>query len=150
MPDKVTWSDAEVLCAYPTAAIDQDNVAHYRGRLLRKLLVNCCCECGWWHEPPRPVCARCWSDRVEAREVSGRGVIALLTVLRVGPPVPGVDYGAGYPLAAVELVEQTGLRFTAGVVGPASAMRIGTTVELTWTEGVGNVTPAFLPIDVES
>jgi uncharacterized OB-fold protein len=149
MGEMVTWTDAEVIAAFPNASVDQDNVAHYRVRLTHKLLVHCCRECGWWHEPPRPVCAKCWSDRVEAREVRGSGRIALLTVLRVGSPASGVDYDAGYPLAAVELVEQAGLRFTAGVVGDPAGVRIGTKVELIWIERDGKPVPAFQQADDE-
>lgn len=137
-------SDIEVLEAFPTAPIDQDNVDHYRGRLQRRLLVNRCLDCGLWHQPPRPVCPRCWSDRVEATEVSGRGTIDLLTVVYLGTPTPGVDYVAGYPVAGVELVEQPGLRYVAGVVDCAKEdVSIGLPVELTWIERDGAPTPAF-------
>jgi uncharacterized protein len=139
-------SDVDVLEAYPSARIDQDNVGHYRGRLERRLLVNRCRDCGWWHEPPRPVCPRCWSDRVEAAEVRGRGVVHLVTVLHLGSPTPGVDYGAGYPVVAVELEEQPGLRYVAGIVEcPHDDLRIGLPVELTWIDRGGEPTPAFRP-----
>ncbi|HSS11665.1 MAG TPA: OB-fold domain-containing protein, partial [Acidimicrobiales bacterium] len=92
----------------------------------------------------RPVCPRCWSDRVEATEVSGRGTIDLLTVVYLGTPTPGVDYVAGYPVAGVELVEQRGLRYVAGVVDCAKEdVSIGLPVELTWIERDGAPTPAF-------
>lgn len=81
--------------------------------------------------------------------MSGSGGIALLTVLRVGPPASGVDYGVGYPVAAVELIEQAGLRFTACIVGQPSDVRIGMTVQLTWLERDGVPIPAFLPVDDE-
>jgi uncharacterized OB-fold protein len=139
-------SDLEVLAAFATAAIDQDNVDHYRGRLQRRLLLNRCDDCGLWHQPPRSVCPKCWSPNVEATEVSGRGVIALVTVLHVGAPTEGVDYGAGYPVVAVELEEQPGLRYVAGIVGcTKDDVYIGLPVELTWIERAGETTPAFQP-----
>jgi uncharacterized protein len=140
-------SDVEVLEAFPTAPIDQDNVDHYRGRLQHRLLVNRCRDCGLWHQPPRAICPRCWSSRVEATEVSGRGRLDLMTVLHVGSPTPGVDYGAGYPVVAVELEEQTGLRYVAGIVGCANEdLYIGMPVELIWIERAGEPTPAFRPV----
>jgi uncharacterized OB-fold protein len=140
-------SDVEVLEAFPTAPIDQDNVDHYRGRLQHRLLVNRCRDCALWHQPPRAICPRCWSSRVEASEVSGRGRLDLITVLHVGTPTVGVDYGAGYPVVAVELEEQAGLRYVAGIVGcPKEALYIGMPVELTWIERSGEATPAFRPV----
>jgi uncharacterized OB-fold protein len=146
MLTNATPSDVEVLEAFPTAPIDQDNVDHYRGRLQRRLLVNRCRDCGLWHQPPKPVCPRCWSSQVEATEVSGRGKVALVTVLHVGTPTVGVDYVAGYPVVAVELEEQAGLRYVAGIVGcTKDDLYIGMPVELTWIERAGEPTPAFQP-----
>lgn len=146
--ESARWSDTEVLAAFPNAEIGHDNIHHYRGRLERKLLVNRCRDCGTWHEPPRPVCANCWSDRVEATEVSGRGRVSVATVLHVGPPAPAVDYEAGYPLVAVDLVEQAGLRYTAGVIDvPADQVCIDMPVELAWVDRAGELTPAFRRAD---
>jgi uncharacterized OB-fold protein len=73
-------------------------------------------------------------------------VIALVTVLHVGAPTEGVDYGAGYPVVAVELEEQPGLRYVAGIVGcTKDDVYIGLPVELTWIERAGETTPAFQP-----
>ncbi|MCU1454097.1 MAG: hypothetical protein JWN46_2243 [Acidimicrobiales bacterium] len=137
-------TDDEVLAAYPNTRIDQDNVEHYRGRLERRLLVNRCAECRLWHQPPRAVCPRCWSSDVRATEVSGRGTVALHTVLHLAAPSAGVAGGGGYPLAAVDLVEQDGLRFTAPIVDMPEP-RIGDDVELTWITRDGSPVPAFRP-----
>jgi uncharacterized OB-fold protein len=69
-----------------------------------------------------------------------------MTVLHVGTPTSGVDYGAGYPVVAVELVEQTGLRYVAPIVDCAKEdLYIGMGVELTWMDRAGEPTPAFRP-----
>lgn len=139
-------SDEQVLESFPNDPIDHDNKEHYRGRLQRRLLINRCRDCGSWSQPPRGICPACWSDAVEATEVSGRGTVYLTMLLHQGPPAPGVDYDSPHPVVVVELAEQPGLRFTAAMVGTdLDDVRIGTPVELTWIERGGEPTPAFRP-----
>jgi uncharacterized OB-fold protein len=95
------------------------------------------------------MCPACWSWNVVPTAVSGRGTIFLLILLHQGPPAPGVDYGAGpYPVAAVDLVEQPGLRITSTIVDtPPHEIAIGQPVELTWIERNGLPFPAFRRTD---
>jgi hypothetical protein len=142
----MTWSDEQVLSRFPEERIDQDDVPFYRGLLEGELRLNRCDDCGEWHTPPRAFCPACWSERVAARPVSGRGTVYLLVFLHLGTPLVGVDYAAGHPVATVELVEQVGLRFTATLVDcPRTEMRIGLPVELTFIEREGCPVPAFRP-----
>ncbi|MDF3309658.1 OB-fold domain-containing protein [Rhodococcus sp. T2V] len=137
-------SNEEVAKRLPNAWIDQDNVEFFRGLLQRKLLINRCDDCQRWHQPPWPNCPTCWSDDVTPTEVSGRGTIHSVSILRAGPPLDGVDYAAGYPVAVIELEEQEGLRVTATLVGGgADELGIGTPVELAWIERDGEPLPAF-------
>jgi uncharacterized OB-fold protein len=143
----VTISDAEVLARYPGERVDQDNVDYYRGLLGGELRAMRCRDCGRWSLPHRAYCPECWSSEVRAERVSGRGTVHLLVFLHQGAPVPDIDYQAGYPLATVELVEQTGLRVSAGLVNCARAeMRIGLPVELCFVEREGAPLPAFRPL----
>jgi uncharacterized OB-fold protein len=113
--------------------LTHDNAEHYRGRLRRQLLVNRCNECQTWHAPPKPVCPQCWSSAVTPTPVTGSGTIYLLTLLHQGAPAPGVSYERPYPVVAVELDEQPGLRFTSTVVdADLSDVVIGARVHLTW------------------
>jgi len=128
-------SDEELLDRFAGYGVDHDTAAHLRGRLARQLLINRCAECGHWHHPPRPVCPQCWSTRVTAEPVAGTGTIDLTVFLHQGPPATGVDYSTPYPLVAVELDEQPGLRFTATVAGADNDdVRIGRRVRLDWIE----------------
>jgi uncharacterized OB-fold protein len=131
--------DATVLALFAGQPVDQDTIAHYRGLLQRRLLVNRCNECSEWHHPPRPLCPRCWSFDVVPTDVSGRGTVALLTFLDRG------EQQRLHPVATVDLDEQPGLRFTATISGPASpdTVRIGARVELTWIETDSGTVPAF-------
>lgn len=138
-------SDAELLDRYRGVTIDHTNKHFYRGLLERELRLNRCEDCGWWHHRPKPICPRCWSKRVVATPVSGRGVIHLAIFLHQGPPADGVDYTAGpHPVVTVELEEQPGLRFTTTVVGaPNERIVIGAPVDLTWIERDGRPFPVF-------
>jgi uncharacterized OB-fold protein len=90
------------------------------------------------------MCANCWSDHVVPTEVKGDGTIYLLTILHQGRPVLGLDYEAPVAVAAVELVEQEGLRYVAPVVNcDPDSLEIGQPVRLTWIEREGRPMPAF-------
>lgn len=139
-------TDEELLERWPGVRVDHDNADFYRGLLQHRLLINRCAECGAWHHPPRSVCPRCWSGRIRAEEVSGRGRLSLLTFIYQGSARAGVDFSQGYPAAAVELVEQPGLRVTGTLVEtPRENMQIGMEVELTWREMGGQPVIAFRP-----
>lgn len=123
----------ELLDAFPSVRIDNDNAPYYRGLLEERLLINRCTECQHWHHPPRPICPECWSDFVTATDVAGTGFVALITVLRQGRPEPGVEYRDGHALAAIELDEQPGLRIAATVIGASAAdIEVGRRVQLVW------------------
>jgi uncharacterized protein len=138
--------DEAVLRRFPAVRLDHLNKRYYAGLLRRELLVNHCRACGAWHTPLRPICPSCWSPDVIPEPVGGRGMVHLLTFLHQGPPAAGVDYPGGFPLAAIELAEQPGLRVAATVVDcPRDQLRIGLPVELTWIDRDGAPWPAFRP-----
>lgn len=133
-------NDEELLDAFPGVRIDYDNAAYHRGLLEQRLLVNRCDDCAAWHHPARPVCPRCWSRSVTPTEVGGNGTIALLTILRQGPPQPGVDYSDGHPLVAIELDDPAGIRIAGTVVSkPPDQLRVGDRVRLVWRQIPGRL-----------
>jgi uncharacterized OB-fold protein len=139
-------SDETVLERFPGVRLDHLNKRYYQGLLRRELLAGRCRACGRWHTPLRPICPSCWSAEEGPAPVSGRGTVYLLTFLHQGPP--GADYAGGFPLAAVELAEQAGLRVEATVVDcPRDRLRVGLEVELTWIGRAGAPWPAFRPAD---
>lgn len=137
-------TDDELVTRFQQYDVDQDNAAHFRGRLERKLLINRCKACGRWHHRPRPICPDCWSFDVSATEVAGSGMIYLFILLHQGPPAEGVDYSTPYPVVTVELDEQPGLRFTATVVGSRNEdITIGKRVTLDWLDRGAIAVPVF-------
>lgn len=142
MPAGIT--DEELVVRFSGERIDHDSKEVYRGRWRRQLLVNRCNDCGVWHQPPRPICASCWSTNVTPTEVSGRGTIYMAIFLHQGPPATGVDYRTPHPVVTVDLDEQEGLRLTSTVVGSRNdEITIGRRVELDWIERDGVPMPVF-------
>ncbi len=137
-------SDTDLVSMFIHLGIDRDSAEHFRGRIEHRLLINRCSECGTYHQPPRPICPRCWSTSIVPTAVSGNGTIDLLIFLHQGPPAPGVDYTTPYPVASVGLDEQEGLRFTATIIGsPNDEIAIGERVTLDWIDRAGIPTPVF-------
>ncbi|MFD2137282.1 zinc ribbon domain-containing protein [Novosphingobium resinovorum] len=46
--------DPAVFAYFHDGHVDRDNIAHYRGLMRSRLLVNRCNECGHWIYPHRP------------------------------------------------------------------------------------------------
>jgi uncharacterized OB-fold protein len=137
-------SDEELMDAFPGVRVDHDNAAHYRGLAERRLLINRCDDCGTFHHPPRSVCPRCWSRAVTATDVSGRGTIAMLTFHTPRPRRATGDGEGPYPVVAIELAEQPGLRVAATIIGAAKEdIVLDAPVELAWVEREGRPVPAF-------
>ena len=144
---ETTITDEELLRRLPTMRIDHDNKGLYRGWLDHELRINRCGDCGHWFHPPRPMCPSCWSMNIVPTAVSGRGTVHLLIRLHQGPPVEGVSYVDGWPVATIELEEQVGLRYTSTVIGADRAtLKIGLPVELAWIEREGEPFPVFQPV----
>jgi uncharacterized OB-fold protein len=77
-----------------------------------QLQVSSCEDCGRLFLPPGPCCPRCWSTKLTARAVSGRGRVFSFAIYRRAyhPAIP-----APYVVALVELEE--GPRLISNVVG---------------------------------
>jgi len=138
-------SDDEVFDHFQDVHIDRDNIAHYRGLMEGKLLINRCGDCGWWIYPHRPLCPACWSWNVTPTEVSGNGRLYMYTLLYQSrdPDHPLLE---PMQAAAIELAEQPGLRYLSRVVNcPLEALTHDMPVTLTWIEEKGQHWPAFEP-----
>lgn len=144
-------SDEQVLQTYPDVRLDHRNKAFYRALLNQQLVAARCVDCRTWHTPLRALCPECWSENIEVIPVSGQGRIHLLIQLHQGPPARDVSYSTPWPLAAVEMSEQPGLRFVSTIVDCApEQLRVGLPVELTWIERDGAPWYAFRPTQSES
>ena len=136
-------SDEELSERFPDIRLDHENKYFYRGLLERQLLLSQCADCGRWSARPCALCPHCWRWSMRAVRVVGNGRIALITYLHQGPPAPGVDYARPYPLVAVDLADQPGVRFSSTLVPARTDAVIGDAVELVWAERAGRPLPAF-------
>lgn len=138
-------SDEAVFAHYPDVKIDQDNIAHYRALMAGRLVFNRCDDCGCWITPHRPLCPKCWSSKLTATEVSGRGKLYMYTFLTQSRDA-NEPLAEPLQVAAIELAEQPGLRYLSKVVNcPEEALHHDMPVQLTWIEEKGRRWPAFEP-----
>lgn len=136
----------EVFAAFRGVLIDRDNIAHYRGLLLGKLLINQCSACGYWIYPHRPLCPQCLSRELKPTEVCGKGKVFMFTLIHQERD-PNDRLREPIVAAAVELAEQSGLRYLARVVNcPRSHLTLDMPVQLTWMDAEGHKMPAFEPV----
>jgi uncharacterized OB-fold protein len=89
-----------------------------------ELTLQQCAECGKFIYYPRPLCPRCFSDRLEWKKCSGRGMVHSYTVARYSPAPAFTEIP--FVLAIVELEE--GPRITTNIVAPPDEVRIGMAV----------------------
>lgn len=138
--------DFTVFELYPDVQITHDNIEHYRALAEGRFVMNRCGYCGWWIYPHRPLCPECWSLNVKQEEPSGLGTVFMWTTL-MQQRDPASQSWEPMPVAAVELVEQKGLRYLARIVNCApEAIAHDMPVRLTWIE-IGNLEwPAFEPV----
>ncbi|KSV71981.1 hypothetical protein N182_29930 [Sinorhizobium sp. GL2] len=109
------------------------------------LLIQRCEACDHFVFYPRPICPRCWGDRLVWREASGSGTLqSWSTVHRSGHPAwqPATPYTVG----VVKLSE--GPTMLSLILGSSpDALAFGAPVKLKPTRVAGRTLPTF---DIES
>lgn len=130
--------------------IDLTSVGFYDALKEQKLIASRCMDCGDIQFPPRTICPKCWSNSLEAKELSGNGVLKSFTVIYIGLSQmieAGYDRFNPYCTGLVELEE--GPVVSAQIVGvePAKpeSIEIGTPVKAVFLErGEGEAQKTFL------
>jgi hypothetical protein len=109
-----------------------------------RLVIQRCGECRYYNHPPRPVCERCSSQRLEFATVSGRGTIYTFTVMHQ-PSVAGFEDEVPYINIVVELDEQPMLFMVSNLPhAEKDKIRIGGRVEVRFEKrGLELVLPQF-------
>ncbi|MBU6268832.1 MAG: OB-fold domain-containing protein [Sphingomonadales bacterium] len=140
-----TPDDHAVFAHFPDVKIDHDNIAHYRGLMAGRFLLNRCDDCGTWIYPHRPLCPECWSWNVTPTETSGKGRLQMFTVIYQSRD-PDNPIHEPVPASAVALAEQPGLHYLARVVNcPPERLYHDMPLALTWIDVDGRKWPAFEP-----
>jgi uncharacterized OB-fold protein len=107
-----------------------------------RLLIAQCGSCQQWAHPMVAECGHCGGE-LFPQPVSGRGTVFTFTVNRhpFNPAVP-----LPYVIAIVELVEQSGLRFTTDLIEVADdEVYIGMPVVVTFEQAGEAWVPLFRP-----
>jgi uncharacterized OB-fold protein len=94
-----------------------------------RLVAQRCADCEWPVWLPKTRCPRCWSERLEWRELSGAGTLVSFTVVH-RPIFPGWAEVLPYVVAVVEPDEHPEIRFVANLYDIESAgVRTGLRVQ---------------------
>jgi hypothetical protein len=124
---------------------DFESQPFWDGAREQKLLIKRCLECGATHFYPRPFCPKCWSDRVEWLEASGRATLYTWSVVYQND-LPPFNERVPYVAAVVDLAE--GPRMMTNVVEcEFDALAPGMELEVVYQPISDDVTiPVFRPI----
>ena len=108
--------------------ITLETQAFWTGGAAGRLRITTCDVCDLRIHPPQPICPRCLSRQVTARDASGAGTIYSFTVNHQ-PWLPGL--ATPYVIAIVDLDDQPGVRLTAEIVDcDPTEVAIGRKVEV--------------------
>jgi uncharacterized OB-fold protein len=115
----------------PVPVPDARSAGFWEAAAEHRLAVQRCENCGWLSYPPDVMCASCLSPKGPFvwQPVSGRGALRSWTIIRTAF-LPGFAPYVPYVVAAVELIEQRGLRFTARMTTDSESVLVyGAAVE---------------------
>jgi uncharacterized OB-fold protein len=125
---------------------NRDNAFFFEGTALGELRLQRCNSCKELRHPPGPVCPSCHAMDRGYVVSSGRGSV-FSWLVHHAPAVPGRELPL--PLVLVELEE--GVRMVGTVVGDASAVQIGSQVEVVFDRIDDELTlPAWRLVDPEA
>ena len=115
-----------------------------------KLMGSRCRKCGTLFLPPRAICIKCHSTKMEWVEMKGKGKLAAFTCIAIGPPFmtrEGYDRKHPYVSGVVELDE--GVKVVARIEGVNGSrpepIKIGTPLHVQFLHrGEGGNSTTFL------
>ena len=94
--------------AYPQARETLDNAPYLQGWRRGKLVLQHCSSCNRFVFYPRAMCPHCWNDKLEWKDVSGKGKIVSFSLVR-RPNDPVFNDEAPIALAEVMLDENVAM-----------------------------------------
>lgn len=139
---------AAVFQAFPSAAVDRDNIGFLAGLLERRLVVQVCAECGRAHHPPLAHCPACWAASFTPTPLSGAGTVILRTRVHHPYPAAGLLDAGPHVLVTIEPEQLPTVRITLPLIGGDIA--IGEQVVLGWLDDGTVPMPCVHPLDASS
>lgn len=143
-----TQNSAAIAKAPPTGLFrlttDQWTKPFWDAAREHRLVGAACADCGRFRMPPTPFCPHCRSQRIDWRELSGRGILYSYTIV-ARAIMPEMADSIPYVPALVDLPDAPGTRLITNVVGsPLDRLRIGAPLRVTWLDTDDGVTiPMF-------
>jgi uncharacterized protein len=120
----------------------------------KKLMAARCGDCGGVYLPPRAICPRCHSERLEWLETSGKGKLAAFTAIGVGPTfMVQAGFGRDNPYVTGIVEMEEGVKISARILGvdahKPESIQIGTPVTVAFVEqGEGEASKTYLAFQV--
>jgi uncharacterized OB-fold protein len=115
-----------------------------------RLVIQYCSTCDRYQHPPEKTCYQCRSaDRLEWREVSGRGTIYSYGVVH-DSPILSLQPDMPYNVVVIDLDDCPGINVVSHLPGtPADAVPIGAAVEVVFevTPATGQKVPEWQVVD---
>jgi len=111
--------------AYPPR-VSQFTRTFWEALVDRRFVTTHCLACTKATFPPKPFCPHCWSNQVEWRPLSPRGVVYSSTVMHAVPA--HFRHEAPYRVAIVDLDD--GIRIATRLLGNDSGFAVGKRVEI--------------------
>ena len=130
----------------PVPDIDSLTRPYWEALQRNSLTVQSCCDCGFRHFPPGPVCPRCLSDNQEWQPVSGRAT--LLSWVRFHRAYwPGFRDDRPYDVCVVRLAEGPVIVSNFASTAGDQAWRFGMPMEVVFDAVSETLTlPRFRPL----
>jgi hypothetical protein len=107
-------------------------------------LLSHCQSCDHLFHYPRPMCPRCWSDRIDSRPAAGTGTLYTYSVVYMNDLPPFAD---DLPYAAAVVALDEGPHVMTRIVGtPLDQLEPGQRVELVPTPLTDDITIALFTV----
>lgn len=109
--------------AYPQARESLDNAPYLQGWRRGKLVLQHCSGCNRFIFYPRAMCPHCWNEKLEWKDVSGKGkVVSFSLVRRPNDPV----FNDEAPIALAEVMLDENVAMLARILDgdPVVGMRV--------------------------
>lgn len=104
-----------------------------------QLMGSRCQTCGAIYCPPKPICIKCYGDKMEWKQFSGKGKIVAFSVIHYGPmPFVKEGYGREKPHCSGIIELEEGVKMAGQILGVdvmhPDNIKIGTPVKLDFIE----------------
>jgi len=138
------------------ASNDFSNTAFHHHLAEHKLMGARCEACDTLYLPPRPMCTKCYGDKMDWVDLPEKGTLIAFTTIHIAPTAMiEAGYGRDNPYVSGIVKLENGLSISAQILGLDAGnpeeIKIGTPVIVEYVErGEGETKKTFLAFRVSS